>query len=61
MRAAIFIDGGYLQSQLKYQKIDPDYSKLAEFFLSAAEGGDPFRFASMLLLLLPALHVAGSN
>lgn len=33
MRAAIFIDGGYIQSQLKHHNIDPDYEEMADFFL----------------------------
>lgn len=33
MRAAIFIDGGYVQSQFKYNKIKPDYEELADYFL----------------------------
>ena len=37
MRAAIFIDGGYIQSQLKQQKIAPDYQKLSDYLL------DPIR------------------
>ncbi len=33
MRAAIFIDGGYLLKQLQDAKVNPDYSRLAEFLL----------------------------
>jgi uncharacterized LabA/DUF88 family protein len=33
MRAAIFIDGGYLLAQLKYNKIAPNYERLADFLL----------------------------
>lgn len=34
MRAAIFIDGGYLFKQMQDAKVTPDYSRLAEFFLA---------------------------
>ena len=33
MRAAIFIDGGYLLKQLQDAKVNPDYSRIAEFLL----------------------------
>ena len=33
MRSAVFIDGGYVQSQFKYNKIQPDYEELADYFL----------------------------
>lgn len=33
MRAAIFIDGGYILNQLKAARIDPDYSALADYLL----------------------------
>lgn len=33
MRAAIFIDGGYVQSQFKQNKIEPDYKQIANYFL----------------------------
>ncbi len=33
MRAAIFIDGGYIQSQFKFNNIKPDYEELADYFL----------------------------
>lgn len=33
MRAAIFIDGGYLLKQVKNHRVDPDYERLADFFL----------------------------
>lgn len=33
MRAAIFIDGGYVLNQFKQNKITPNYEALAEFFL----------------------------
>ena len=33
MRAAIFIDGGYVQSQFKHNNIDPDYEEIADYFL----------------------------
>ncbi|NRA64738.1 MAG: NYN domain-containing protein [Pseudobacteriovorax sp.] len=36
MRAAIFIDGGYVQSQFRYNKIDPDYEEFADYFLAPA-------------------------
>lgn len=33
MRAAIFIDGGYILSQCKHQNIQPDYSQLTDYLL----------------------------
>lgn len=33
MRAAIFIDGGYIQSQFKFNNINPDYEELSDYFL----------------------------
>ncbi|MFW7377308.1 MAG: NYN domain-containing protein [Oligoflexus sp.] len=45
MRAAIFIDGGYVQSQFKQNKIDPDYRDLADYFL------EPLRHSIPLDLL----------
>jgi len=33
MRAAIFIDGGYLLKQLQDAKVNPDYTRIAEFLL----------------------------
>lgn len=34
MRAAIFIDGGYIQTQFKMHGIEPDFPMLADYFLS---------------------------
>lgn len=34
MRAAIFIDGGYILTQFKQHKVTPDYSRMAEYFLA---------------------------
>jgi len=34
MRAAIFIDGGYILQQLKTSKVTPDYERLADYFLA---------------------------
>ncbi|SMF11593.1 NYN domain-containing protein [Pseudobacteriovorax antillogorgiicola] len=33
MRAAIFIDGGYIQSQFKHNHIDPDWEEISDFLL----------------------------
>ena len=33
MRAAIFIDGGYIQSQFKHHNIEPDYEEIADHLL----------------------------
>ena len=33
MRAAIFIDGGYLLNKAKFHKVNPDFRKLAEYLL----------------------------
>lgn len=33
MRAAIFIDGGYIQSQFKHNSIDPDFEEIADHLL----------------------------
>ncbi len=34
MRAAIFIDGGYILTQFKQNKVNPDYTRMAEYFLA---------------------------
>lgn len=34
MRAAIFIDGGYLLQQMKIARVTPDYPRLADYFLA---------------------------
>lgn len=34
MRAAIFIDGGYIQTQFKMHGIEPDFPLLADYFLA---------------------------
>jgi uncharacterized LabA/DUF88 family protein len=41
LRAAIFIDGGYLQTQLKIHNVDADYAELADFFLSPLRASFP--------------------
>lgn len=41
MRAAIFIDGGYILNQVKYHKVTPDYEKLADFFLDPLRASVP--------------------
>ena len=45
MRAAIFIDGGYLLKQAQRHNVQPDFSKLADFFL------DPLRATTQLDLM----------
>ncbi len=45
MRAAIFIDGGYVLTQFKQKNIEPDYSKLSSYVL------EPLRKAVPLDLL----------
>jgi uncharacterized LabA/DUF88 family protein len=45
LRAAIFIDGGYLLKQVKNHGVDPDYERLADFFL------DPLRTSVPLDLM----------
>lgn len=45
LRAAIFIDGGYIQSQIKQKNIEADYEELADYFL------DPLRDSVPLDLL----------
>ncbi len=45
MRAGIFIDGGYILTQLKLQNIVPDYERLADYFLA------PLRRAATLDLM----------
>jgi uncharacterized LabA/DUF88 family protein len=45
LRAAIFIDGGYIQSQLKQNKVEADYQELADYFL------EPLRHSIPLDLL----------
>lgn len=41
MRAAIFIDGGYIQSQLKQNKVEPDYKEMADHFLEPIRDSIP--------------------
>lgn len=45
LRAAIFIDGGYIQSQIKQKNIEADFEELADYFL------DPLRDSVPLDLL----------
>lgn len=45
MRAAIFIDGGYILSQLKQYKLSPDYAGFSDYFLR------PLREAAQVDLL----------
>ena len=41
MRAAIFIDGGYILKQAKYHRVEPDYTKLSNYFLKALRESVP--------------------
>ena len=41
MRAAIFIDGGYVQTQLKMHNIEPDYAELADYLLNPLRASFP--------------------
>ena len=41
MRAAIFIDGGYLLKQVRNHRVTPDYEKLADFFLAPLRASVP--------------------
>ncbi len=41
MRAAIFIDGGYVQTQLKMHNIEPEYSELADYLLNPLRASFP--------------------
>ena len=41
MRAAIFIDGAYLQKQAQIAKVDLNFSRLADFFLSPVRKNVP--------------------
>ncbi len=41
MRAAIFIDGGYIQTQLKMHNIEADYGELAEYLLNPLRASFP--------------------
>ncbi len=41
MRAAIFIDGGYIQTQLKTHAVEADYAELADFLLSPPRASFP--------------------
>jgi uncharacterized LabA/DUF88 family protein len=41
LRAAIFIDGGYLLNQLKNEKVNLDYSRFADFLLAPIRQSTP--------------------
>ena len=41
MRAAIFIDGGYILKQVKYHRIEPDYTRFSDYFLKALRESVP--------------------
>lgn len=41
MRAAIFIDGGYIQTQLKMHNIEADYGELSDYLLSPLRSSFP--------------------
>ena len=50
MRAAIFIDGGYILNQFKQSNIEPDWEELADYFLAPLRQSVPSIFFAVIFI-----------